>query len=168
MRAIRALLFALLSFGLVASATPAMAVYQELPPEKIFIVPGSTINLVARESNIPVSVQNNFDVDITIQVHLRSNNPRVIIPKSFVEVVVPANTTINAQVPVRAIANGDVELTAWLESFTGNRIGENVEIKMSVNADIETAAIVLFLSLVGLLLLVGVFRTLRRKAASSK
>jgi hypothetical protein len=164
----KGLLLALLSFGLIAAALPATALTRELPPEKIFIVPGSSINLVARESSIPVSVQNNFNVDITVQVHLRSNNPRVIVPKSFVEVVVPANTTINAQIPVRAIGNGDVQLTAWLESFTGNRIGKNVEIQMSVNADIETTAIVLFLSLVGLLLLIGVVRTLRRKTASSK
>jgi hypothetical protein len=168
LKLIKGLLLALLSFSLIATATPAIALNQELPPEKIFIVPGSSINLVARESNIPVSVQNNFDVDITIRVNLKSNNPRVIIPKSFVEVVVPANTTINAQIPVRAIGSGDVELTAWLESFTGNRIGKNVQIQMNVNADIETTAIVLFLSLVGLLLLVGVIRTLRRKTASSK
>ncbi len=168
MKLLNLVLVSVLAFGFSLSTSPAIALNNDLPSERIFIVPGSTINLVARESSIPIAVQNNFDADITIQVHVRSNSPRVVIPKYFVQVVVPANTTINVQVPVRAIANGDVELRAWLESFTGHRIGKDVKIQMSVNADIETAAIVLFLGFVGSLLLVGVVRTVRKGKTSTQ
>ena len=58
----------------LAIATPVEAA---LPPAQVFVVSGSDINIVSRESKIPVSVQNNYDRQVRIRVHTSSPDPAV-------------------------------------------------------------------------------------------
>jgi hypothetical protein len=151
------------------SANPALAAANASLPTDIpgvRIVPGSVINLVSSESKVPVRIQNSFDSEIRVHVHMLPSNPRVTVPNA-VEVVVPANSGINAQVPVKAIGNGKVFLIVWLTTFSGLRLTENSHLQMNVNAGIETAMLIVFGSLVVGLGVIGVLRTrrkLRRKA----
>ena len=91
-----------------AIANPATTSVKAIPTDipSIRIVPGSTINLVSSESKVPVRIQNDFDADIRVHVHMKPSNPRVSVPQA-VEVVVPASSGMNAQVPVKAIGNGN-------------------------------------------------------------
>jgi hypothetical protein len=146
------------------ATTPVSAIPTDIP--SIRIVPGSTINLVSSESKVPVRIQNDFDADIRVHVHMKPSNPRVSVPQA-VEVVVPASSGINAQVPVKAIGNGKVFLIVWLTTFSGIRLGPNSNLQMNVNAGIETAMLIVFASLIAALGTVGVLRTrtkIRRKA----
>lgn len=150
------------------SALAANRVSTELPTDipSIHIVPGSVINLVSSASKVPVRIQNDFNSEIRVQVHMLPSNPRVVVPNS-VEVVVPADSGINAQVPVQAIGNGKVFLIVWLTTFSGLRLTENAHLQMNVNAGIETAMLIVFGVVVFGLGTVGVLRTrrkLRRKA----
>ena len=153
----------------IFSANPALAAANASLPTDIpgvRIVPGSVINLVSSESKVPVRIQNSFDSEIRVHVHMLPSNPRVTVPNA-VEVVVPANSGINDQVPVKAIGNGKVFLIVWLTTFSGLRLTENSHLQMNVNAGIETAMLIVFGSLVVGLGVVGVLRTrrkLRRKA----
>ena len=150
-----------------ASATASQA-KSSLPTDipAVRIVPGSVINLVSSESKVPVRIQNSFDSEIRVHVHMLPSNPRVTVPNA-VEVVIPANSGINAQVPVKAIGNGKVFLIVWLTTFSGLRLTENSNLQMNVNAGIETTMLVVFGGIVVGLGVVGVLRTrrkLRRKA----
>jgi hypothetical protein len=163
---VKKLLIAMLvSISLVFSGAAARAeVVTELPTDipSIKIIPGSTINLVSRESKVPVRIQNDFNADIRVFVHMRPSNPRVVVP-SAVEIVVPALSSVNAQVPVKAIANGKVFLIVWLTTFSGLRLGPDSNLQMIVNADLELALLVGFGFAVVLLLIFGTIRTLRRR-----
>lgn len=150
------------------SASAASKYPTDLPTDvpSVHIVPGSVINLVSSESKVPVRIQNDFDSEIRVQVHMLPSNPRVVVPNA-VEVVVPASSGINAQVPVKAIGNGKVFLIVWLTTFSGLRLTENAHLQMNVNAGIETAMLIVFGVLVIGLGVIGVLRTrskLRRKA----
>jgi hypothetical protein len=150
------------------SASAASKVPTDLPTDipSVHIVPGSVINLVSSESKVPVRIQNDFDSEVRVQVHMLPSNPRVLVPNA-VEVVVPASSGINAQVPVKAIGNGKVFLIVWLTTFSGLRLTDNAHLQMNVNAGIETAMLIVFGVLVVGLGSVGVLRTrrkLRRKA----
>jgi hypothetical protein len=149
-------------------ASAASKVQTDLPTDipSVHIVPGSVINLVSSESKVPVRIQNDFDSEVRVQVHMLPSNPRVLVPNA-VEVVVPASSGINAQVPVKAIGNGKVFLIVWLTTFSGLRLTDNAHLQMNVNAGIETAMLIVFGVLVVGLGSVGVLRTrrkLRRKA----
>lgn len=152
-----------LSLSLLSSPASAENLTTETGEPGVSIVRGSTINLVARESSVPVVVENTLPGEVRVIVHLRSNSPKVLISKSEVQLVLPAGTTENVKFPIQAIGSGSVVLVSWLTSLNGNEIGKRIPIKMVVNPDIETAAIVLFLSFVAVLIVIGVRRTLRRR-----
>jgi hypothetical protein len=151
-----------------AQAYQASSAVSSLPKDipSIHIVPGSVINLVSSESKVPVRIQNDFDAEIRVQVHMLPSNTRVTVPNA-VEVVVPANSGLNAQVPVKAIGNGKVFLIVWLTSFSGLRLTENSHLQMNVNAEIELAMLITFGVGIAALAVIGVLRTrskLRRKS----
>lgn len=163
-----ALAASIFSTSPATASPPTSAAVAAIPTDipSIRIVPGSVINLVSAESKVPVRIQNDFDSDIRVHVHMKPSNPRVSVPQA-VEVVVPASSGINAQVPVKAIGNGKVFLIVWLTTFSGIRLGPNSNLQMNVNAGIETAMLIVFASLIATLGTVGVLRTRskrRRKA----
>ena len=153
------------SLGL--SAMPAFpAERTETPGPGVSIVGGSDINLVSRESSFPVVVNNSLGGEVRVVVNLVSGSPKILVEQKKVSLVIEGGSTANAQFPISAIGSGEVVMVAWLTSLSGMEIGPRVTIKLSVNPDIETWAIVLFLSLVAVLVVVGLIRTARKSRAS--
>jgi hypothetical protein len=155
------------------AASTALAAMPAFPAERtqttepdVVIVSGSDISLVSRQSSFPVVVQNNLGGEVRVIVHLASGNPRIVVEQKTVSLVIEGGTTVNAQFPVSAIGSGDVVMVAWLTSLSGIQLGPKVPIKLTVNPDIETWAIVLFLSLVAVLVVVGLIRTARKYRSS--
>jgi hypothetical protein len=156
-----AILLAIVITTFTAPALSANAATSGNEAEGVYIIPGSEINLVSRSSNIPIQIQNDFGQDVVIHVHVRPSNLRVSTPDA-VEVKIPALTSVTAKVPVEAIANGEVFLKVWIESFSGNRIGRPIMLNMNVNADVEAALLIGFSGGVVVLLGLGIFRTVRK------
>ena len=153
------------SLGL--SAMPAFpAERTETAGPAVSIVSGSDINLVSRQSSFPVLVNNGLTGEVQVVVHLISSSPKVVVEKKTLSLVLQPGSTVNAQFPVSAIGSGDVTMVAWLTSLSGVEIGPKVSIKLSVNPDLETRGIVLFLGLVAMLVVVGLVRTARKSKAS--
>lgn len=144
-----------------------VAATPDLPPFAVKIVPGSVIHLVSRSSKMPVLIQNDYPVNVRVQVHVAPNNLSALIPAA-IEVTVPANTTYVAQVPVTAIADGDVVMQAWLTTFSGISLGDPVDLKMTINAEIEESLIGGFVLLVAGLGVAGVVRTLSKRRRASE
>jgi hypothetical protein len=143
---------------LLTIATPVNAA---LPPAQVFVVSGSDINIVSRESKIPVSVQNNYDRQVKVRVHTSSPYPAVSAEK-FVTLTIPANSRKDALIPISILSGGEYKLNVWLTTFTDQRVGETVSIKLTVNPDIEIMIIVVFGSVIVILLGLGVLRMARR------
>ena len=148
----------------VLAATPSFpATLTETDDGAVSIVKGSAINLVSRESSFPVAVTNTLPGEVRVIVNLQSSSAKLVVEDSAMQLVIPAGTTINAQFPIRAIGSGNVVMVSWLTALSGRELGARVPINLTVNPDIETAAIVLFLSFVAVLMSIGVIRTLRRR-----
>jgi hypothetical protein len=151
----------------VLAAAPALpATLTETDAGAVSIVKGSGINLVSRESSLPVAVTNTLAGEVQVIVNLKSSSAKLVVEDSTMQLSIPAGTTVNAQFPIRAIGSGNVVLVSWLTALSGRELGDRVLINLTVNPDIETAAIVLFLSFVAVLMSIGVIRTLRRRKAS--
>ena len=142
----------------LAIATPVEAA---LPPAQVFVVSGSDINIVSRESKIPVSVQNNYDRQVRIRVHTSSPDPAVNAV-NYVSLTIPANSRKDALIPISVLSGGEYKLKVWLTTFTDIRIGQTVSMKLTVNPDIEVMIIVIFGSIIAILLGLGVLRMTRR------
>ncbi len=151
----------------VLAAAPALpATLTETDSGAVSIVKGSGINLVSRESSLPVAVTNTLAGEVRVIVNLKSSSAKLVVEDSTMQLSIPAGTTVNAQFPIRAIGSGNVVLVSWLTALSGRELGDRVLINLTVNPDIETAAIVLFLSFVAVLMSIGVIRTLRRRKTS--
>jgi hypothetical protein len=135
-------------------------------PDGVSILGGSDITLVARQSTFPVVVSNSHSSEARVIVHLVSTSPKLVVEETTDWLIMQPGTTVNAQFPVSAIGSGDVVMVAWLTSIGGVEIGPKVQIKLTVNPDIETWAIGLFFGLVAVLTVVGFIRTSRRSRSS--
>ena len=151
----------------VLAAAPALpATLTETDAGAVSIVKGSGINLVSRESSLPVAVTNTLAGEVQVIVNLKSSSAKLVVEDSTMQLSIPAGTPVKAQFPIRAIGSGNVVLVSWLTALSGRELGDRVPINLTVNPDIETAAIVLFLSFVAVLMSIGVVRTLRRRKTS--
>ena len=146
MKRVLALVFALLMLPLPASAA------------EIEIVPGSNINLVARDSRIPVTVRNNTDESVTVVVRGEATSFRIEVLDSA-EILIPAPSSAIAELPVTAIANGPVQIAVWVEEKSGERLGENVLVDINVAYDVELFLLVSLAVVMFSLIIVGVIRT---------
>lgn len=152
-----------LVFAMVIVLIPQLAnasVPNDIP--SVHIIAGSDINLLASDARIPVRVKNDFNTDLRVHVHAVASNGRLSIPAP-VEITIPANTAVNAQIPVKAIGSGEVNLTVWLETFSGLRVGDEVQVLVNVNADAENAILIGFTAIICVLGTLGLVRTLRKR-----
>lgn len=140
-----------LLLALLVLPTPALA-------QDVEIVPGSNINLVARDTRIPVTVKNNTDEPVTVLVKGQSTSFRLEVLEDA-EVLIPAQSSAIAELPVRAIANGPVEIAVWVEQKSGERVGEEVLIEINVAYDVELFLLVLMGVAMFSLIIVGIIRT---------
>lgn len=126
----------------------------------VHVVPGSEINLVARDGRIPVTIKNDGSESATVVLHGKSSSFRLEVLKDT-EVTIPAGSSKLAEIPVRAVANGPVQLEVWLE-LSGVEIGERSVIEVNVNYDIELFLLVSFGFAMFTLIVIGSYRTVRK------
>lgn len=143
---------------LLAAATPVQAA---LPPAQVFVVTGSNINIVSRESKVPVSIQNNYDRQVKIRVHASAPDPAVTV-QNYVSLTIPANSRKDALIPISILSGGEYKLNVWVTTFNDIRVGKTVEMSLTVNPDIEVFIIIVFGALIAVLLVLGVIRMKRR------
>ena len=122
------------------------------------IVPGSNINLVARDARIPVTVKNNTDETVIVVVKAKSASFRLEVLEDT-EVQIPPQSSALAELPVRAIANGPVQISVWVEEKSGERLGEDVVIEINVAYDVELFLLVTLAVAMFALIIIGVIRT---------
>lgn len=138
-----------------------------LPSNGVRIVPGSKINLVSSQSRVPISIRNDYGVEVRVFLWAKPVALWLEMPQTT-EVTIPANTTINATVPITAIANGNAEVRVYLTSFSGVRIGPTVWLHLQVERDVEPAILVTFSAIVVVLGVIGGRRmAARRRGAAS-
>lgn len=159
----RKLLAALTLAMVTLFATPAaQALITAAPQHQIRIVPGSDVNLVSKQSYLPISIRNDYPVEVRVLVHVQSKQLNAITT-SVVEKVIPANTTDTAKIPITAIVDGDVPVVAWLTTFSGIKLGKPVDLKLNVHAEVEGSVLLIFGLTVTGLLIAGTLRTLRKR-----
>jgi hypothetical protein len=77
------------------------------------------------------------------------------------EITIPGGSSQVAEVGVRAVANGPVELEIWLEE-NGVEVGKREIIQVNVNYDVELFLLVSLAFAMFGLILIGSYRTVRK------
>lgn len=127
----------------------------------VSVVPGSAINVLSAQADLPLTVSNGLDQDVRVEVRLRPSSGRLVVEQD-VPVTIASGGSERVLVPVRAIASGDTEVEVQLRTPAGQVIGEPVVLRVRVRADWENRGTLGLALAAGLVLVVGLVRTIRR------
>ncbi|MBD7949424.1 DUF6049 family protein [Oerskovia rustica] len=163
-----------------ALVVPSAIAYRSLPDERteavdtavegaamvrssVSVVPrGLDVMLINTSGNLPVRVRNALDQPVTVQVALRPDNGLLKVV-SFPAGPVPAGAEVDFKVPVRAIGSGDVSVSVELLSVpAGTVVSPPSEFVVQVRAEWENTGTAIFAGVVALLMIGGIWRTIRR------
>lgn len=120
-------------------------------------------NFLATNASLPFTVANDLDQRVTgLRLRVTAPNPRLEVRQELSDPIeVAPGTRVRVEVPVRAIAAGRVSLTAQLLTPSGRELGAPVSVQVRTQPP-GTWALWVVGAVVGLVLLVGVVRAVRR------
>jgi hypothetical protein len=129
---------------------------------KLHVLP-TRANFLATNASLPFTVANDLDQRVTgLRLKVTAPNPRLEVRQEVSDPVdVAPGTRVRVEVPVRAIAAGRVSLTAQLLTPSGRELGAPVSVQVRTQPP-GTWAMWVIGAVVGLVLLVGVVRAVRR------
>lgn len=165
----RAKLLALLSTGWVAGSPRWHTAAEQFLTDcsgilgAVTIQDSSTINLLADSGPFPVTVRNDLAHAVTVYVTVRPDRPILRVLDGRVELKIPANSQAKAMVPVQTVANGQVSANVSLSSDDRTPISTPIRVALNVQAGWETTATVVVIAAIGLMLIAGIWRTVRAR-----
>lgn len=128
----------------------------------VVVLPGGPKLLVSRSpSPLLVTLENRLDQPVHVVLMLRPRNPRLHVPHS-VGVVLDPHRRQTVQVRIRAVANGDVQVETSLLTPDGIMLKVADPITVRVHSDWESRALAITGAVLGLLVLIGLVRGIRR------
>ena len=126
------------------------------------VLPG-TLNFLAEQGAVQIVVVNDLDAEIRgLSLVLQPQNARVVVLDAPVPLTVGAHSKATVRVEVRALAAGPVPMTASLRAPDGSTVGTSAEILLRANPPAGWWGWA-FAGLNGVLFVVGLVRSLRRK-----
>jgi hypothetical protein len=131
----------------------------------VALEPESGITLAGSNASLVFTIRNDLPWPVTVELIARPTDARLIVQESTV-VEIGARQTIRADVPVEArVGSGESSIDLQLRSPTNLEIGAPQTVEVTVRAEWESVAIVVMSVLVTGLIVLGVFRTIRRRRA---
>lgn len=128
----------------------------------VVVLPGGPKLLVSRSpSPLLVTLENRLDQPVHVVLMLRPRNPRLHVPHS-VGVVLDPHRRQTVRVRIRAVANGDVQVETSLLTTDGTMLKVADPITVRVHSDWESRALAITGAVLGLLVLIGLVRGIRR------
>ena len=130
----------------------------------VSVEPSSAVNLINKSANFPVLVRNNLPWPVHVDVTLVPDDPRLrATPALYQTLAAQGATTV--EVPVGAIGSGDIEVTYKVTTPDGHILDDSQTVTVRMRAGWEDAITAVIASLFGALFLVGITRSLRKRAA---
>ena len=147
--------------GLAAAREPVEREVDELT-DGVHIVRGSRPYFLASEAALPVYLANRTAYPVDVVLTLRPRSGSVVIDEPVEVTLEPDTRRQQVLVPTKALASGDVQITASLRTPGGQLIGEEREIVVRVRREWETRGIIVAGTLLTVLLGIGLLRGVRR------
>lgn len=130
----------------------------------VSVEPSSAVNLINKSANFPVLVRNNLPWPIHVDVTLVPDDPRLRATPALSQTLAAQGAT-TVEVPVGAIGSGDIEVTYKVTTPDGHILDDSQTVTVRMRAGWEDAITAVIASLFGALFLVGITRSLRKRAA---
>lgn len=128
----------------------------------VALLPTSPSDLYGSSAALRFWVRNDLPYPVNLVLYTTRDNLRLDVQGETPVVATPSSNT-RVEVPVQArVGRGDVTLSLQLRSPAFVAIGEPESVEINVYADWETAGIAALAVLVGILLVIGIVRTVLR------
>jgi len=132
----------------------------------VHLVQSGTFLLLADNSQfLPVTVSNALNQRVSVYITVRPQSGLLAVEGGPVLLEVDPASQAKANIPVRSLSNGAVQVTVTLTAATGTAIGSSVSADVNVQAGWETPVVVAIALLVVLVFVVGIVRTIVRRRA---
>jgi putative peptidoglycan lipid II flippase len=130
--------------------------------------PGSTKNLLAKEGLLPITVSNSLPYRVKVMLVLTPLSGQLSVKEARIVTLEPTSSR-QVFMPIRAVANGDVEVVASFRTPDGSAVlYQSPRIQVRVRSDWETRGLGVVAVALGLLLFVGLARGVRRGRARTR
>lgn len=133
--------------------------------ESVRILPGSTIQVVGSNVELPIELVNELDENATVTVHIRTTSPIVVVQNPYMEVTVAAGSSQRVLMPVEVIGSGRTSAIVTLETADGEQVSQSVTLRVRAQPEVETVLLILGTASVVLLVGFGFWRSLRKRRA---
>lgn len=126
------------------------------------MLPPSTTQLISADSALRPWVRNDLPWPVNLELFTSPDDVRLDV-QGVTRFTVPADSNARVEIPVQArLGNGDVTVDMQLRSSTFEPIGQSQSVEVVVRAEWESIGLAVLAGLVGVFLLIGVIRTVRR------
>lgn len=127
----------------------------------VAVTSSSELTLVSSSGNVPITVRNDLPVAVTVRVVMTSRSPSLLIDDQPV-VTIPAGVEQTVLVPITGVRTDDVKVTVALRNESGATLAVAKTLEVKVRADWGNAATGVVTAGLVVLMLAGVWRTIRR------
>lgn len=131
----------------------------------VAIVPTSEIHVVGQETQLPVFVSNGTDERVTIRVDLRPTTGHIEAAGPMT-LTVEAGSMARAIVPIQVVTNGRASAQVTITTPDGQPFTSQQTVTMNVSAQLETIIAASGASVLGVAVVWGVARTIRKRRES--
>lgn len=159
-------LLAALSLGWGSNSVDALQGFvadSELLRSSVQVAESSAILLLTDRATLPVTVQNNLDVAVRVFVRVEPDTAQLRVLEPNVETVVEPQSQARTLVPVESLTNGEVDITVTVRDAQSRVLSEPTRVSLNLQAGWETAGTIVVAIAVVVLLVVGIWRDLRKR-----
>lgn len=133
----------------------------------IEVIPISQLNIVNTNTDFHVSVRNTGNVPISIIVSLHPSDQRLQSPDSATTTIA-ANGQESVKIPVNAVGSGDMDVQVQVTTIDGTLLDDSQIIPVRVRANWEDTGTLIVGTVLVLLFVFGIIRTVRKSRRRSK
>ena len=133
----------------------------------VSLVPSDTVNLINKSADFPIRVRNDLAWDVNVTVTINPSDPRLKVRPSAITTI-PARTVTAVNVPVSAIGSGNIEVTYQINTADGMLLTISDDILVRMRAGWEDAFTITVAIAFGLLFVIGLVRSVRKRHAGRK
>lgn len=127
----------------------------------VVVVEGGPYNLLTASGELPIRVRSRLPYPLTLRVRLQPRSGQLVADRAAPVELGPLGSRV-VLVPARTVANGNVTVDATVRTPEGAVLGEPTRVEVRVRRNWESRGILAVGGLLALLLLTGLFRSVRR------
>ncbi len=127
----------------------------------VTVTSGSDLTLVSRSGAVPITINNALDVPVNVRVAMTSRSP-ILRSKDSPLAHIESNSYATVTVPVEAISSGNANVSVAIRTEEGATVAVAETLKVRVRAAWGSAATGVVTAGLVVLLLAGIWRTVKR------